>query len=142
MNPLASSYETAGFLKSLGVRLCHSQPGRVLGELIVEPDHLNRAGGVHGGVLCSMIDFAACGAGLHTEPDQHLRLGVTLSLSVQFTRPAVGGRLEVEGKVTSSGHKTYTSEASVRDGENRLVAHGIGTFQWRNGSEPSALSAI
>lgn len=136
MTDIAASYGTVGFLKSLGLRLVETEPGRAVGELALEPEHLNRAGVVHGGVLCTMIDFAACASGLHAEPGQPMRLGVTLSLTTQFMRPAKGGTLRVEGRMTSAGRRTFTGEAHVRDADGALVASGIGTFQWREGSEP------
>lgn len=138
MTEIATSYETTGFLKSLGLRLVETQEGRVLGELVLAPEHLNRASVVHGGVLCTMIDFAACAAGLHAEPGMPMRLGVTLSLTTQFMRPARGGTLSVEGRMTSAGRRTFTGEAQVRDAQGELVASGIGTFQWSKGSEPGA----
>lgn len=138
MTDIAASYGSVGFLRSLGVRLLESQDGRVVGEIMLSPEHLNRAGVVHGGVLCTMIDFAACAAGLHTEPGQPTRLGVTLSLTTQFMLPAKDGKLSVEGRVTSTGRRTFTGEAHVRNASGELVASGIGTFQWREGSEPVA----
>lgn len=139
MSDIAASYDETGFLKSLGLRVVETQDERTVGELVLRPEHLNRAGFVHGGVLCTMIDFAACAAGLHAEPGMPTRFGVTLSLTTQFTRPAKSGKLSVEGRMTSAGGKTYTSEAHVRDADGALVASGIGTFQWRRGSEPGAV---
>ncbi|MFD2226424.1 PaaI family thioesterase [Microvirga arabica] len=56
------------------------------GVLKIGSQHRSRAGNVHGGVLCSMIDFAACAVGLHSESGEPKRYGVTLSLTTQFTK--------------------------------------------------------
>lgn len=131
---LAGSYRDVGFFGLLGIEMTHSEEGTVEGHLTIGSEHRNRAGFVHGGVLCSMIDFAACGAGLHTPAGQPRRLSVTLSLTTQFTKAAENGGLRVAGKVLSAGRKIYTAQAQVFDDAGDLVAHGIGTFQWRRES--------
>lgn len=137
MTEIAATYQHSGFLQHLGLRLLESREGYVKGEMAIEPCHLNRAGVVHGGVLCTMIDFAAAAAGLHAGPGASTRLSVTLSLTTQFMRPAKSQKLTVEGRITSVGRRTYTAEAQVRDAKGELVAGGIGTFQWQPGSEPA-----
>lgn len=132
-----SSYQDVGLFGHLGLEMTHSEEGQVTGRLEIGPHHLNRAGSVHGGVLCTMIDFGACAAGLHAEPGQPQRYGVTLALTTNFTKAASKGTLTVEGKVINAGARTYTAEARVLDAAGDLVAHGIGTFQWRRGSAPA-----
>jgi uncharacterized protein (TIGR00369 family) len=135
---LASTYRRIGFFELIGLELVHSEENRVTGILTLGSQHRNRAGNVHGGVLCSMIDFAACAAGLHNEPEEPIRYGITLSLTTQFTKAVSHGQLRVEGRVLSSGRKTYSSEAHIYDDDGDLVAHGIGNFQWPAGSQPGA----
>jgi uncharacterized protein (TIGR00369 family) len=139
---LAVTYRSIGFFELLGLELVHSEETRVTGSLKIASQHLNRAGNVHGGVLCSMIDFAACAAGLHSEPGEPLRYGVTISLTTQFTKAVSDGRLRVEGRLLSSGRKSYSAEAHIFDDDGDLVAHGIGSFQWPAGSQPGASSMI
>jgi uncharacterized protein (TIGR00369 family) len=135
---ISASYSGIGFFAHISLHLVDSEEGSVVGGLDVGPEHLNRAGYVHGGVLCTMLDFAACAAGLHSQAGEHRRLAVTLSLSTQFTKAVDRGHLRVEGQLLSAGRKTYTAEARVYDDGGDLVAHAIGTFQWRPGSEPVA----
>ena len=131
-------YDT-GIFAHLGLVFLEAEPDRILGQLDIGPQHLNRMGYVHGGVLCTMIDAAACCAGLFSPPEGSPRYAVTLSLSIQFTRPVRSGPLTVEGRVVSAGRTIYTAEARVFDSENQLVAHGIGTFSWNPGSRPQDL---
>lgn len=84
------------------------------------------------------IDVAACAAGLHAEAGEAQRYAVTLALTTNFTKPANKGYLSFEGRVITASYKTYTAEAQVRDDSGDIVAHGVGTFQWRPGSAPSA----
>lgn len=134
-----ASYREVGLFQHLGLKMTGSEEGRAAGELDIGAQHLNRAGFVHGGVLCTMIDFGACAAGLHAEPGQPQRFGVTLALTTNFTKAVSKGILTVEGRMISAGLKTYTAEARIHDPSGDLVAHGIGTFQWRRGSESSAV---
>lgn len=135
---MAASYNDTGFFSLLGIEMTRSEYGLVDGRLEIGPQHRNRAGFVHGGVLCSLIDFSACGAGLHVPAGQGRRLGITLSLTTQFTKAAQNGVLRVEGKLISAGRRIYTAQAHVFDDVGDVVAHGIGTFQWRREVLPAA----
>lgn len=137
-NDTPSSYGDVGLFQHLQLKMTHSEQGLAIGELDIGAQHLNRAGFVHGGVLCTMIDFGACAAGLHAEPGQPLRYGITLALTTNFTKAVNKGVLRVEGRMISNGRKTYTAEARVLDASDDLIAHGIGTFQWQRGSQPAA----
>lgn len=138
---MAASYNGIGYFALLGIEMTRSDNGLVEGRLEIGPQHRNRAGFVHGGVLCSLIDFGACGAGLHGPAGQDRRLGVTLSLTTQFTKAVQNGMLRVEGKVISAGRRIYSAQAHVFDDAGDLVAHGIGTFQWRREVLPAAPSS-
>lgn len=100
-----SSYHGVGVFQLLGLRLTHSEQNHVVAQLEAGPQHSNRAGTVHGGVLCTMIDLAACAAGLHADPGEPQRFGVTLSLTTNFTKGVSKGMLTVEGKVITAGSR-------------------------------------
>jgi uncharacterized protein (TIGR00369 family) len=134
-----SSYDT-GIFAHLGLTFTLAEEGRIVGSLVVGPEHLNRMGYVHGGVLCTMLDAGACCAGLFSPPGRPTRYAITLSLATQFTRAVKSGRLTVEGRQISGSRKIYTGEARVLDEQGELVAHGIGTFSWRPGSSPDAMN--
>lgn len=132
----AADYAGTGIFDLLGFDLPDSAPGQITGYLTTVPGHRNRMGFVHGGVLATMIDAAACGSGLYSEPGKPKRYGMTLSLSVQFVSAVRDGRLTVRGRQVSGGRRVFTAEAHVYDERDKLVANGIGTFQWLRGSEP------
>ncbi len=134
------SYSGVGIFGLLGIGLDESRHGHVKGGLDIGPGHRNRAGYVHGGVICTLIDFAACGSGLHAEAGEPTRYALTISLTTQFTRPVQTGRLTVEGRMISAGRSSFTAEAHVFDDAGERVAHGIGTFRWRDGSQPAGPS--
>jgi uncharacterized protein (TIGR00369 family) len=99
------------------------------------PEHLNRAGVVHGGVVLALIDQAAAYAGLHCAVPGHARRGMTLSLATQFTAPVTGGTLVAEAEMVGRGASTFFTRVTVRDAAGTLVATGQGTHRWRSGSE-------
>jgi uncharacterized protein (TIGR00369 family) len=132
------SDHTDGIFAHLGLKFDDTyEPGHIVGRLELAPHHLNRMGNVHGGVLATMIDAAACVAGLTRKPGDAPRFAITVSLSIQFVSPARRGELVVDGWQLSGGRRTYTAEAKIRDAQGNMVANGIGTFQWLRGSEPA-----
>jgi uncharacterized protein (TIGR00369 family) len=85
--------------------------------------HDNPLGGVHGGVISTLLDTAA-GCAVHSTLGA--REGYTsLDLSVKFLRPVTvdSGLLGCEGTVISRGRRTALAEARLTDGQGRLVAH-------------------
>lgn len=129
-----SSGAIAGLHELLGYSFTEWQEGRVVGELLLGPQHLNRAGILHGGVLCTMIDAACGAAGLYSADPARRRTSVTLSLNTIFTGQARGGLIRVTAWQRTGGRQIYTSAAEVRNEAGELLAHGHGTFRWLHGS--------
>lgn len=130
-----SSAAAADLHELLGYSFTEWQEGRVVGELLLGPQHLNRAGILHGGVLCTMIDAACGAAGLYSPDPARRRTSVTLSLNTIFTGQARGGLVRVTAWQRTGGRQIYTSAAEVRSEEGELLAHGHGTFRWLRGSD-------
>lgn len=125
----------SGFHQLLGYRQVEWVRDRVVLELAIGPQHLNRSGVVHGGVLSSLIDIAASLAGCWTEASQPRRRTMTLALTTNFTGQARAGIIRVTGRVLASGEKIYTSSAEARDAHGNLLAVGQGTFRYRSGKQ-------
>lgn len=112
----------------LGFRLVEVEPGRAVFEGTPGPHLLNPLGSVHGGYALTLID-SACGCAVHSELDAGTGY-TTVETKVNFTRaidPA-GGPVRCEGRVLSRGRTIATSEAYLRDGSGRLLAHGTSTL--------------
>jgi uncharacterized protein (TIGR00369 family) len=97
--------------------------GRVTFYLDPQEFHYNPLGGVHGGIISTMLDSAA-GCSVHTT----LPAGIgytSLDLNVKFLRPitVATGRLTCTGTVLQSGRRTALAEARLTDGKGRLLAH-------------------
>jgi uncharacterized protein (TIGR00369 family) len=111
----------------LGMGAMTAEEGRVTVELQPREFHYNPLGGVHGGILSTLLDTAA-GCAVHTT----LPAGVgytSLDLSVKFLRPVTvaSGLLHCAGTVLQRGRRTALAEAKLTDGFGRLVAHATST---------------
>lgn len=114
-------------MATLGIDGVAVEPGRVVFALEPAEYHYNPIGGVHGGVLSTLLDSAA-GCAVHST----LPAGAgytSLDLSVRFLRPvsAASGRLTCTGTVLSAGKRTALAEARLTDPRDRLLAHATST---------------
>jgi uncharacterized protein (TIGR00369 family) len=125
----------APFHALFGFRLLAWRDGFARLAATAGPEHLNRAGVVHGGVVLALIDQAAAYAGLFCAVPGNARRGMTLALATQFTAPVTGGEIVAEAEMIGRGQSTFFTRVVVRDGSGRVVATGQGTHRWRSGSE-------
>jgi uncharacterized protein (TIGR00369 family) len=100
-----------------------AERGTVTCGLRVETFHYNPLGGVHGGMISTLLDTAA-GCSVHST----LEVGegyTSLDLTVKFLRPVTvdSGQLTCVGKVLSRGRRTALAEAQLFDENDRLLAH-------------------
>jgi uncharacterized protein (TIGR00369 family) len=125
----------SGFARLLGCRVVHWEPGRVEVELELGPQHLNRAGSVHGGVLATLIDVACALAGLYSGVPGRVRKAVTLSLNTSFTGQVAAGTLRAHGRVRAGGRSIFFATTEVTDAAGHPIAHGEAVNRYRRGSE-------
>lgn len=87
----------------------------------------NPIGVVHGGYAATLLD-SALGCAIHTMLAQGTGY-TTLQLNVHLTRAITKdtGTLYAEGKVLHSGRRMATAEATLKDEEGKLYAHGTTT---------------
>lgn len=91
-------------------------------HLDVNERHLNRAGFLHGGIFCVLLD-SACGyaASRHLSEDA-MQMVVTLSLTTNYLAPAGKGLVRAIGKVTGGGATTVFTQGHILDAnDNTLV---------------------
>jgi acyl-coenzyme A thioesterase 13 len=95
--------------------------------MLVEPKHQNSRGIVHGGMICTLIDFAMGYAARYvTDPPRSL---VTSSLAVDFAANArPGDWIEARTDVMRPGTRVSFVNCFVYLGDVR-IARGSGTFQ-------------
>jgi uncharacterized protein (TIGR00369 family) len=110
-------------MDTLGFTDLRPEAGRVVVEMPAAEFHYNPLGGVHGGVISTLLDTAAACA-VHTT----LAVGefyTSLDLTVKFLRPVTvsSGVLTCEGTVIQRGRRTALAQAQLTDAAGKLVAH-------------------
>ncbi len=119
----------SGFHTWAGMEVVDAGPGEVTVAMRVEERHVNLQGLVHGGMLAILAD-TVCGLSIRSalEPG---RLHVTADLDIHFLAPAKPGRLVGRGKAIKVGRSLAFAEASIEDGEGRLLAKAQSRFSVR-----------
>jgi uncharacterized protein (TIGR00369 family) len=84
------------------------------------PEFANPRGHVQGGFLAAMLD-EAMGSALILATDAAF-LGSTVSMTIDFVRPAPIGPIEGEGRVTSLGRTVAFLEGRLSGPDGRLLA--------------------
>lgn len=106
----------------MGVRFTRTDPEEVVARLDVAECHLQPFGLVHGGVHAGLVEtVCSIGAALNA-PNGHQVVGMENHIS--FLRPVRAGSLEAVGKPIQRGRRAQLWEASVFDGDGKLVASG------------------
>ena len=102
-----------------------ASPGHAVISLCLTEAHRNAVGGVMGGVLLTMADFACAvashfgpGAGQHVSADAH----------VSFLNPCRGQTLRAEASRLKGGKKLSWYEVLIRDEGDTLIARAAFTM--------------
>lgn len=110
-------------METLGFTGFRPERGRVVVEMPAAEFHYNPLGGVHGGVISTLLDTAAACAVHSTLAAGEIY--TSLDLTVKFLKriTADTGRVRAIGTVVSRGRQTALAEAKLVDMEERLLAH-------------------
>ena len=117
----------------LGFALTEADEGRVVFSAEPEEQHYNPIGVVHGGLAATLLD-SALGASVHSTLDQgqgYTTLETKFNLVRSIT--AETGTIHAEGRVLHRGRQVATAEGSLRDIDDRLLAHATSTCLVLNG---------
>lgn len=117
---------TTPFNEFMGMQLVRREEGEV--ELAIElaPQHLNRKGVAHGGVIATLLDSALGAAVISSIPPEWWC--TTISLSIQFVSGATPGRLTGSGRVVRRGRAVAFARGEVHDSGGKLVATAEGSW--------------
>ena len=116
-------------LDALSIRRVSHGSGECTFELDLEPRHLNRQGGLQGGVTATLLD-AACGyAGLESEGDDVVGHAVTVTLTISYLARVSSGRLRATGSVKKAGRSIYFSSGTLTSETGELIATAQGAFK-------------
>ena len=113
------------FAAGSGMIIEDAAPGHALVSLTLTDRHRNAVGGVMGGVLLTMADFACAvashfgtGTGQHVSADAHM----------SFLNPCRDDVLRAEAACLKPGKRLSWYEVLIRDGQDTLVAKATFTM--------------
>ncbi len=101
----------------LGIEILQASPEKSVCTMVVSENFLNAKGGVHGGTIYSIADFAFAVAS-----NLSGKVTVTLDANVSYFKPAKDNILVATAELVSVTRHTCNYSVSVCDGENRLLA--------------------
>lgn len=91
-------------------------------EIEVKRKHLQAYGSVHGGVYAGLIDAAAWWA-VYTQVKGYNN-AFTAEMKLNYLASAKSGKFIAEGKCIKLGKTLGLGEASIKNEEGKLLAHG------------------
>lgn len=124
---LAGDLPVPPMAKTLAFSMTEVEDGRVVFAGLPSVDHLNPLGTVHGGWTATVMDSAlGCAVFSVIKPGEAY---TTIEFKLNLVRPVLPGMGEVfcEGRIVHRGRTIATSEAWLRDGNGKLLAHGTET---------------
>ena len=107
--------------------ITEAEEGRVVFTGWPSDAHLNPIGTVHGGWAATIMDSAlACAVHTTCQPGE---ASTTVEFKVNLVRPMfeTTGEVVCEGRVIHMGRTIATSEATLKNAEGKLIAHGTET---------------
>jgi len=110
------------FARHCGITLVEVGPGHAKASMPVQPEHLNGAGCVQGGVYFTLADFAFAAAS-----NGHGMLAVAATAHIAFFRAVTSGVLVAEAQEVHAGKTLATYRVEVRDEAGQLAALFTGT---------------
>lgn len=114
------------YFELLTMQVISLEPGRSHIEIPVQEKHLQPFGNVHGGVFSSLMD-AACFWAVWPQLDANMGM-TTVDLKLNYLAPVNQGKLVGRGKTIKMGKTLCLAEASIQDGDGKLLAHGTSTL--------------
>jgi acyl-CoA thioesterase len=113
-------------LKTLGIRLVEIADSHAVMEVTVDDRHRNYLGGVHGGLIATLVD-TVCFFPKPLLPSG--QAATTVDLNISYVRSAaVGDRLSARAELLHLGRRTASLAVRVVDQRTRLIAHGTTTL--------------
>ena len=132
---------TGGLNDLLGFQLVEWHSGYAVLEVELDDRHKNRQGGLHGGIIATMIDAVTGYCGIY-EPDPSRRRGnVTVSLNINFINRPKGSLLRATAELIRAGRRLYFASARVTDDQGTLIATAEAVYAYVE-KQPKTGSAV
>ena len=117
-------FHRANFLAHLGATIRFDAELCSIVTVPHKPELQHAMGGIHGGVLATLIDAAAWFAAAVHYPSWI----TTVEFDTRLLEPVVGEDLVAVGRVLRAGKRIAVAQAEVRTASGRLVAAGTATL--------------
>jgi uncharacterized protein (TIGR00369 family) len=122
-------FDTANFVRDLGIRLTQIEDEYCETILIPSDRHRQQHGLIHAGVMATMADHTSgCAARGAVGMDQDV---VSVEFKINFLRPASADRLRCRARVLRAGRMLVVCDAEVfaeKDSEEKLVSKAMVTL--------------
>ncbi len=131
MNPSFQQYlktfEKDQFAKTSGIKLLDASPGYAKAQMIINQNHLNAVGVVHGGAMFTLADFTFAVAS-----NTQGKVALAIDAEISFFKSVSSGVLTSVAKEISLHNKLGTYLIEIFNEENVLIAHFKGTVFRKN----------
>ncbi len=124
-NPEGYVHESP-FAKHLDMRVADPDDGSSAVTMPINPNHLQQAGRVQGGIVATLADYA-----FYRAVRPLLRPGettTTIEIKINFLAPAEKGELAATARIIRPGRRVMVGEMEVKDQDGKLIAQGLGTY--------------
>ena len=112
----------------VGARMAFVGDGEVRMRCRPDESAYNPFGTIHGGLLCTLLDFAA-GAAVHSLLPAGVALSsIEIKVSYLMALRAAAGDIEARGKVLRIGRRVAFAEAHARNGKRELVGQATSSI--------------
>ena len=126
INKLIEMVNTSPYPRHLRMELASISVDQAVVTLKTDQCHLQPFGIVHGGVLATLIDTATFwSVFLRLPEDAGL---VNIDLKLNYLKSVSTGAMTAQGRCIRAGRSINYAEASVKDKEGNLIAHGTSTL--------------
>lgn len=123
---LIATWNACGYYRLVGMTVVRADDLASELAVVVDDEHLQAYGTVHGGITGGLLD-AAMGLAVLARTGPHEGCA-TIGMTVGFTAPARHGTLTAVGRVAHLGHRIVATTAEAHDADGTLVAIAQGTF--------------
>jgi uncharacterized protein (TIGR00369 family) len=127
--PALASLEDGPFSALLGLKVETAEQGAVTVRMPFHARLLNYGPPdvpIHGGAIATLADFAACVA-IWTLPQT--RQSATISMSVNYTAPAIQSDLVARAIVKRAGKRVASLTVEIRSSTDQLIADALITYK-------------
>ena len=137
MEAIKDFFKRDQYARLSGIELVSAEPGHAIARMPVKAHHLNAIGGVQGGAIFTLADFAFAVAS-----NTRGNVAVAINVSITFMKTVSTGVLQAEAREISHNPKLGTYTVNVTDDHNTLIAVFQGLVYRKSQTLADAMAAV